>query len=468
MNKYKRLLSNTAIFALGTFSSKLMVYLLMPLYTNILSRAQYSTSDLITQTANLLAPLFAIGICDGIFRFALDAEEKIKEVFSSGIFVLLCGAGAFLAFSPLLFVFDFVDGYAWLIVVYVLSANVQHACANYIRGKGDTKGFAIQGIVNTALTILFNVIFLVCFGMGVTGYVLSVVVANVLVTLLMVFWKRLYCDFSFKFVKASTVKSMLKYSVPMIPTAIFWWITSVSNRFVVKEVCGDDVNGLFAAAYKIPTVITLLTTIFIEAWHFSAVNDADNNDRGSFFSTVFKSYMGIIFMAASGLIAFSKICTIILFADSYYDAWQYMPTLILATTFSALTTFMGSVYLVKKKSVMSFLTAMTGAVVNLALSFVLIPRIGAHGAALAAAASYFVSFALRTFTAQKFVRFDFHPVKLAVNTALVGVQAWIMIAELPHWIVYQALLLTAVLIFNGKPILDGIWLALKKYRTQKS
>lgn len=467
MNKYKRLLSNTAIFALGTFSSKLMVYLLMPLYTNILSRAQYSTSDLITQTANLLAPLFAIGICDGIFRFALDAEEKIKEVFSSGIFVLLCGAGAFLAFSPLLFVFDFVDGYAWLIVVYVLSANVQHACANYIRGKGDTKGFAIQGIVNTALTILFNIIFLVCFGMGVTGYVLSVVVANLLVTLLMVFWKRLYCDFSFKFVKASTVKSMLKYSVPMIPTAIFWWITSVSNRFVVKEVCGDDVNGLFAAAYKIPTVITLLTTIFIEAWHFSAVNDADNNDRGSFFSTVFKSYMGIIFMAASGLIAFSKICTIILFADSYYDAWQYMPTLILATTFSALTTFMGSVYLVKKKSVMSFLTAMTGAVVNLALSFVLIPRIGAHGAALAAAASYFVSFALRTFTAQKFVRFDFHPVKLAVNTALVGVQAWIMIAELPHWIVYQAILLAAVLVFNGKPILDGIWLAFKKYRTQK-
>lgn len=468
MNKYKRLLSNAAIFAIGTFSSKVMVYLLMPLYTNILSPAQYSTSDLITQTANLLSPLFAIGICDGIFRFALDANEKIKEVFSSGIFVLLCGAGAFLALSPLLFIFDFVDGYAWLIVVYVLSANVQHACANYIRGKGDTKGFAIQGIVNTALTILFNVIFLVLFGMGVTGYVLSVVVANILVTLLMVFWKRLYCDFSFSFVKASTVKSMLKYSVPMIPTAIFWWITSVSNRFVVKEVCGDAVNGLFAASYKIPTVITLLTTIFIEAWHFSAVNDADDSDRGNFFSTVFNSYMGIIFMAASGLIAFSKICTMILYADSYYSAWQYMPTLILATTFSALTTFMGSVYLVKKKSVMSFLTAMTGALVNLVLSFVLIPRIGAHGAALAAAASYFISFALRTFTAQKFVRFNFHPIKLAVNTAFVSVQAWIMVAELPHWIVYQALLLTAVLIFNGKPILDGIWLVLKKHRTQKS
>ena len=102
------------------------------------------------------------------------------------------------------------------------------------------------------------------------------------------------------------------------------------------------------------------------------------------------------------------------------------------------------------------------------LSFVLIPRIGAHGAALAAAASYFISFVLRTFTAQKFVRFNFHPIKLAINTALVGVQAWIMVAEVPHWIVYQALLLAAVLIFNGKPILDGIWLALKKYRTQKS
>ena len=379
----------------------------------------------------------------------------------------MCGTGAFLVLSPLLLLLDFFDGYAWLVIVYVLSANFQHACANYIRGKGDTKGFAVQGIINTALTILFNVIFLVCFDMGVTGYVLSVVIANILVTALMLFWKKLYLDFSFGFVTRDMIKNMLKYSIPMIPTTVFWWLTSTSNRFIVKAICGDDANGLFAAAYKIPTVITLLTTIFIDAWQFSAVNDADDEDRGSFFSTVFESYMGIIFMAASGLITFSKICTILLFADGYYGAWQYMPTLVLATTFSALATFMGSVYLVKKKSVLSFVTAMTGAIVNLSLSFLLIPRIGPQGAAIAAAVSYFSAFAIRTVTAQRFVRFDFHPVKLALNTILVACQAWIMVNEIPFWYLYQIGILLVILAVNGKPIFYGILLALKKFKKSK-
>ena len=75
MNKYKRLLSNTAILGMGTFASKVLVFLLMPLYTALLSTEEFGVADLVAQTANLLIPLAAVGICDGLFRFALDTEE---------------------------------------------------------------------------------------------------------------------------------------------------------------------------------------------------------------------------------------------------------------------------------------------------------------------------------------------------------------------------------------------------------
>ena len=117
MNKYKRLLSNTAILAVGTFSSKVLVYLLLPLYTAILSPAEYSDANLISQLANLLMPIAAVGICDGLFRFALDAGEKKREVFSSGVTVLLCGTLVFLLLSPLLFAVDMLTGYVWLAVI---------------------------------------------------------------------------------------------------------------------------------------------------------------------------------------------------------------------------------------------------------------------------------------------------------------------------------------------------------------
>ena len=89
MGKYKRLLSNTAILAVGTFASKVLVFLMMPLYTSILATDEFSVADLITQTANLLIPLACVGIVDGIFRFALDEEKDRKKTFSSGLAVLL-------------------------------------------------------------------------------------------------------------------------------------------------------------------------------------------------------------------------------------------------------------------------------------------------------------------------------------------------------------------------------------------
>ena len=470
MNKYKKLLSNTLIFGIGTFSSKVMVYLLMPLYTALLSKAEYSTADLITQAANLLMPLAAIGMYDGIFRFAIDAGEKKKEVFSSGITVMLAGSGIFLLLSPLLWELDYFDGYNWLIVVFVITANLQCAVSYYVRGLGYTKMYALQGIINTALNIVLNVVFLVCFDMGVLGYVLSVVVANALVTLFLIVAMKLHRDFKFKYVTKECVINLLKYSVPMIPTTVFLWVNSVANRFMVAHYCGDDVNGIFAAAYKIPTAITLLTTIFTEAWQLSAVTDADDNDRGAFYSSVFKSYLGLMFMAGSALVAFSKVFTVLLMDASYYDAWQYMPTLIIATVYLALATFLGSVYLVKKKSVLSLLTSMAGAVANIGVTFIMIPYLldnadpikAAQGAALGAIAGYVSVFVIRAINAQSYVKFNVQPLKLIVNTLLLCLQALIMVFEINGWVYYQVALFALIVLLNIKPIIVGVMPIIKK------
>ena len=475
MNKYKKLLSNTLIFGIGTFSSKVMVYLLMPLYTALLSKAEYSTADLITQAANLLMPLAAIGMYDGIFRFAIDAGEKKKEVYSSGMAVLLLGSVVFTLLSPILWQFDYFEGYNWLIVVFVITANLQCAVSFYVRGLGYTKMYALQGIINTALNIALNVIFLVCFDMGVLGYVLSVVVANVLVTLFLIVAMKLWRDFDIKLVTKETVVAMLKYSVPLIPNTVFIWVNSVANRFIVAHFCGNDVNGLFAAALKIPTAITLLTTIFTEAWQLSAVTDADDNGRGSFYSSVFKSYLGLICMAGSALIALSKVFTVLLMDASYYDAWQYMPTMIISTVFLSLATFMGSVYLVKKKSVMSLVTSMTGAAVNILITVLLIPAfaekfnliVAAQGAAFGSIAGYLAVYLIRAINAQSYVKFNTQPIKLIINTLLLVIQAAIMVFEIEGWVYYQIALFTVIIVINMKPIVDGIMPIIKRFILKK-
>ncbi|MBQ8551433.1 MAG: polysaccharide biosynthesis C-terminal domain-containing protein [Clostridia bacterium] len=466
MDKYKKLIGNTAILGIGTFGSKILVFLLLPLYTACLSTAEYSTADIITQSANLLMPLMALGICDAVFRFTLDRDIDRRDVLTTGLYVVFAGLLVFAALFPLLNLIDYFEGYMWLIILYAFAANVHSLLAQYVRACGMTAFFALQGIIATATTILLNIIFLVLLDIGLLGYVLSVVIADAVVSLLIIAVIRKEFSLSFKRFNKKIAGMMLKFSIPLIPTTVFWWVTNVSDRYMVKGFIGDDVNGLYAAAFKIPTMLILLSGIFIEAWQFSAVTERDTESKKShevFFGTVFDSFQGMLYISAAGLIAFSKIFAIVLFDDSYYAAWQYMPLLIVATVFSSLVTFMGSVYLVDKKSVHSFVTSMIGAVVNVVLNLILIPTpLGANGAALATFICYFVVFIIRAVNTRKFIRFDLHTAKLIVNTAVIGLQTVFMVCELPLWIIVQVIGIAVIFALNAKPILKGIMKLLRR------
>ena len=455
MGKLKRLISNTAILGAGTFASKVLVLLLMPFYTWILTPADFGTADLISQTANLLIPLAAVGICDGIFRFILDDSADKKKILSTGMAILLAGSAVIAALAQLLRFFDTLGDHVFLIIAYVLAANVHLAFANFIRAEGKNGLFAIQGIANTALTIGLNLLFLLGFKMGSTGYVLSVVVADACISVALFFIAKLYKNISFKAVDRSVAKQMLKFSIPYIPTTIMWLITSVSDRYIVTAYRDTAENGLYAAAYKLPTILSLVSGVFIEAWHFSAVKDGEENERSRFFGMVYDCFMSFMFFCGSVIIAGAQIFTKILLADSYFDSWQYVPVLVIATVFSTLVSFLGSVYFLKKKSALSMLTAMAGAITNIVLNLALIPKFGAIGAAAATLVCYLLVYVIRAVNTKKYVAFDLHTLRAVVNTLLLGVQtaAWFLPWKFA-WIA-QIAVPVIILLFNVRGVIKG-------------
>ncbi len=465
------MLSNTAILGAGTFLSKVLVLLLMPFYTSILSTSEFGTADLISQTANLLIPLAAVGICDGIFRFTLDSSadgEGKKRILSTGLAVLLAGSVAIAIVVQVLRLFDALSSYLLLIVLYVIAANLHAAFAGYIRALGRTTLFAAQGIANTALTILLNILFLVVFEMGSVGYVLSVVIADFTMAILLFVVARLDRDISPRFVDRETAKAMLKFSIPYIPTTVMWLITSVSDRYVVTAFCGEAENGLYAAAYKLPTLLTLVSGVFVEAWHFSTVKDAEDDEKADFFGTVYVNFMSVMFMGGAVLVAFSKIFTRILLADAYYSSWRFVPILVIATVFSTLVSFLGSVYFLKKKSTLSMVTAMAGAVINVILNFVMIPSHGAMGAAVATAISYLAVFLIRSYDTSFYLKFRQRPLRVLINGVVLLIQIAVMIGEIPYWELWQIAFLGFMLIFNGRGIVVTLLRVVRRFLRKKS
>ncbi len=464
MSRYKKLLSDTVILGLGTFGSKLLVFLLMPLYTAWLSTAEYSTAELISSTANLLIPLACIGISNGIFRFAAERESDKTSVFSSCIALLGIGLVAFCILSPLLGLIEYFSNYVWLIVAYVFFADVQSVCAQYVRAIDRTRLFAVQGILNTGLTVLFNILFLAAFDMGVTGYVLSVVIGNILTSVYLIVAAKLWRVFRFSAIDKRLMGDLLRFSLPMIPTTVCWLITDLSDRYMVTYFWGSEVNGVYSAAYKIPTVVNLISGIFMQAWQFSAVAESsDEIGCKHFYSEVFRGFLSVIFIGTAGLIFLSRLLADLLLNAAYFEAWRYMPVLLCAAAMEALVSFLATIYMVRKKSMHSFLTALIGTTLNLVLNFLFIPGYGALGAAVATMLSYATVLVVRMLDTQRIIPFRLCLPRLIISTLLLIASAAVMTLA-PVGRIWWTLLLTCLVVGINLP---ALWKSFRRLLLQR-
>ena len=454
-NKYRTLLDNTFLLSLGTFGSKILTFVMVRFYTGVLTPSDYGTADLIMQTANLLLPVASLGITNGVFRFALDRKEHRKSIFSAGLYTILLGSLILLAAGPLLSRSEDLHEYVELICAYTLASCLHSLCAQYIRAEGKTALFAGQGIFNTALVIWFNILFLQVFRLGVFGYVMSVVVADGICTGYLVLREKLWKLLVPK-PDDSVTKAMLRYSIPLIPATIFWWITSVSDRYMVTWFLGAEANGLYAVACKIPTILSLLSTIFMEAWQFSAISEAtgDREVHIRFYSQVWGFFLSAMVLVGSVMIVLCRLEIRVLAARSYYAAWQYVPVLAMAMVFSAFSSFMNSVYVVMEKSHLSLWTAVWGAGANILMNLWMIPRIGIQGAAIATLVSYLMCFGIRAVSARRLIPFRLYPGRLTVSTGLLMLQSALCFWGSPIQPFAQMVAFVLLVTVNHKPIFE--------------
>ena len=309
----------------------------------------------------------------------------------------------------------------WLIAAYVVVANLHTVVSQYLCAIGRTKLFAGQGILNTALVIGFNVLFLPVLDFGVTGYVSAIILADLTTTVFLILVTRLWRAVKPRSISKQTIVTMLKFCLPLVPTTIFWWITGVSDRYMVDMMCSPELNGLYTAAYKIPNLLIYAIAIFDSAWKLSVSAEEDPEACAAFYTKVWRAYTTLAFLGGGCLILGSRVLAGLLFAGDFVEAWVYIPTLTFATVFTALCTFLGSVYFASKRTMGSMLTALAGAVLNVALNLLLIPPFGAMGASVATFASYFAVCVLRLFTGRRLIPFKGEWGRLIGNTLLMGV-----------------------------------------------
>ena len=469
MNKYKKLIVNTITFALGTFGSKLMVFLLIPIYTGVLAPAELGTADNIIQSAYLLIPLAGLSINEAVLRFALDRDSNKADVFSTGLIVNFIGLSLLLCVFPLLLFVRIIADHLVLLYVYVFIGTFKAIASNFIRGMGYVKLFAFDGIMNTALMSFFTIFFLLVLNSGIEGYISAIILADCISILFLFKIADLGKYVKWRRIDKTLSRAMVAYSIPMIPTAIMWWITNASDRFMITYMKGEAANGLYNTASKLPYIITILAGLFSQAWQISAVAEEESASRNRFYERVFDFYQTLIFVGSAGLLLFIKPLMKILLRGNfnYFDGYIYAPFLIMSTVFSAFVSFFGSIYVTQKKSNRALVTMSIGGILNVLLNFCFIPILGPMGAALATFISYAVVFPIRVIDTRKYVKFRISWGKILINTGTLLAMSLIIIIGPRFMWAYLTILFIIAIITNAKVGLRALFTLIDGFKKKR-
>lgn len=429
MNKYQKLANNTIVLAIGQFSSKLLVYVMLRFYTDWLGTDGFGDITNIINASSLLISVVTLSISEGVLRYALDKNNSGRMVFSIGINVTLCGLTIFTAAVPLVGLIPMLTGYQWLIYMYVFTGSIKGICGIYVRARGHVRLFAIDGILTTVINIMFNLLLLGLLKMGVVGYVLSVSLADLISIIFLcgaAFLHRAYRPFGHD---KSLRRAMLRYSIPLMPTAVMWWIINVSDTFMVTEIHGRSANGVYSFAYKFPNLAAIVVGIFSQAWHMSAITERNSRTISNFYSNIFDMVQTVMFLASAGIMLVLRPVIMPFFGNEAFQyAFFYVPALLCAVVFQSFNNFLSSIYEASNKTTHSFVSSLIGALSNIGLNIlllhVLVPEnVPAIGAAIATLVSYALVFVYRVNDTKKLLYMRIHWDRITTNLILTAIMS---------------------------------------------
>ena len=465
MGRYKKLGTNMAWMLVGNFGSKLLNFLLIPLYTNCLSTQEYGDADILFTTVPLLIPIFTLSIGEGILRFSLEKhgmtdEKQCHSIISIGTYICCISILCVFALKPILSLFQVFGQNYLLFVAYYSVETAYMVLAQYAKGTENVFAFSLWGVINTLFTALFNILFILVLKKGIKGYLLAFILGQLIADVGLWCHLKIYRQLvSIKSVDKTLLKSMILYSIPLIPNTICWWISNSSDRYMITWLVGSSENGVYAIAAKIPSMIAVIFNMFIMAWQISAVENFGSEDSQKFYSVINKNYISLCFVLSALVIALIKPLASILFGKGFFVAWKIAPILIVACCFHSLGLFLGTIYTSAMKTKNVLYTTVIAAFINILLNYLLIKKYEAFGAAVATLVSYTILWLYRAFDSRRLLKLDYNILTSLVSLAFITLETTLICLDINGSIAFALIIFLVILFINRMIIISVLRVA---------
>lgn len=403
MNQKKELIKNTLIITLGKFSTRVVSFILLPLYTALLSKGEYGSFDLLNTISMFLIPIITLQLEEAMFRFLIDAKNSNdkKKIFTQTVFY---ASISFLIWSLLIVLVSHLINYKyglWL-VLYLFGSISFNIATSFSRGEGRFKLYSLLSFANSALNILLNVLFITVFKLGLEGLFLAYIISCVLTGLFGIIKLNAYKYLNIFSLDKKTIKEMIKYSLPLVPNNISWFAIGLTDRLIITNILDIAMNGIYSVANRFPTIITTCFGFFNISWRESASKMVNKEERDEFYNSVYLNLKHFLISVSIMVVAILPFAFRILVNKNYNEAYIYIPLMILSTYYANMSNFSSGIFAAYKDNNVLAPTTFLAAIINFVLGIILIKPLGLFGPIIGTLVAYFIINKYRDYKLKKY------------------------------------------------------------------
>ncbi len=402
--KQNSLAKKTMIYAVGLFGSKILSFILVPLFSFYITKGELGYYDLLLTTLSLLFPLVTLQTAQATYRYLIDRENQVKtqrEIITNAFIILFCSLFLFVGIYFIVYIFSNFD-YGFYFGILLVVNSLFLFSQELLRGLNLTREYVKVGIINSFLLLFLSGVALVLFKMKLEGILLANILSNLGAFVYVVYRVKLFNYLDINLKSIIQIKRLLKYSLPLIPNSVSWWAIGVSNKFLILEFLSVDMNGLYAISSRYPGIMIIINSIFMLAWQDQVLSYSSNLKKESTsFSYVLNKFMIFQLSLALFFISISKFLVIYTVDQDFFESYKYMAYLFYSSVFTSLSTFLGAIYLKLENTLKVFITTMIGAVCNILITYIFIDKLSLYAPALGTLFGFIIVFVIRFFDIKK-------------------------------------------------------------------
>jgi O-antigen/teichoic acid export membrane protein len=444
----KDIVKHSSIYSIGNVLSKIIAFVLIPIYTRYLTPSDYGRLEILSVTENILIMLCSLGVGSGFIKAFLydshDINQQKKAAttaygFIAAVSFLICGSLAIFS-GPMSSLLLGDEAFAfWLVMTSITGFFGANNIIPFRVYRTELKSvkYTLINLVQFLIVSISNIYFIVFLGLGVVGILYGSLIGGALVFLINFVSIRRYFVLEFCTVM---LKKMLRFGLPLIPAMLALWVITSTDRYFLMHFSNSNELGLYSMGFRFAVILDIVFRgPFDTNWPSIYFPLAKQPNAQQEFSKIFTYYLLVGSFLCLGLSLFAKPVIHLMTTSAFYSAYEVITILALAILFQGVSSILGVGIGISGKTEYGTLTVGGAAILNIVLNFLLIPTLGMKGAALATMISFaFMAFAVYRISQKLF------PLQYEFERIAKIVAAFCLPLFLHYWLSPDALILEII------------------------